>query len=575
MRPTLPLVVLGASVLLAGSPQPVRYDVLIRHGHVIDGTGNPWFAADVGVRDGRIVAVSPRLDGPAHEVIDAAGLVVAPGFIDMHAHSELTLLRDGDAQSKIRQGVTLEVVGEGSSPAPRAPVVDPELQRAGVTEPWTTFREYFELIERKGIAVNLMSYVAAGQVRRMVIGEEFRKPTPAELDRMKALAREAMRDGALGLVAALEMPAGAHPDAVPGTDELVELAQAVGESGGIFGTHMRNQTDRFIESIQETGEIARRAGVRAEIFHIKSAGRPYFGQMARAMAAIRALRARGVDIGADIYPYIAAAHGLATEVPRWAQEGGREKFLARLKDPALRPRIKEETDAYIQMKYYNEETKASGYDAVMISSTERSDDPQIGKTIGQIARERGVSGADAVLDLLVENHGNVGIVMYYMSESDMRIGLADPYVAICSDGSSMSPAFGGRPHPRSYGTFPRILGKYVREERLLPLEEAIRKMTSLAAQRLGLQDRGLVREGHWADLVVFDPTRVADTATFENPHQYPRGIEYVLVNGRVVIRRGEHTGARPGRVIYGAGRARALTVEAFGPREPGLARRAG
>ncbi len=561
MRPMLPLMVLVALALVAAAPQPARYEVLIRHGQVIDGTGNPWFGADVGIRGGRIATVAHRIEAPANEIIDATGLVVAPGFIDMHAHSELTLLRDGDAHSKVRQGVTLEVVGEGSSPAPRTPVIDPELQRAGVREPWTTFREYFELVERRGIAVNLMSYVAAGQLRRMVIGETFRKPNPGELDRMKALAREAMRDGALGLVAALEMPAGAHPDAVPGTDELVELAQAVGEFGGLFGTHMRNQTDRFIESIRETGEIARRAGVRAEIFHIKSAGRPYFGQMKRAMEEIRALRARGVDIGADIYPYIAAAHGLATEVPRWAQEGGREQFLARLKDPALRPRLRQETDAYIQMKYYNEETQAAGYDAVMISSTERPDDPNIGKTIGQIARERGVSGAEAVLDLLVENRGNVGIVMYYMSEADMRLGLADPYVAICSDGSSMSPAFGGRPHPRSYGTFPRILGKYVREEQLLTLEEAVRKMTSLAAQRLGLQDRGLVREGHWADLVVFDPTRVADTATFENPHQYPRGIEYVLVNGQVVIRRGEHTGARPGRVLFGAGRALAALAE--------------
>ncbi len=545
---------LPVTLLLAlAAPQAERYDVLIRHGRVIDGSGNPWYPGDIGVKDGRIRAIARRLEAPAEVVLDAGGLAVAPGFIDMHAHSELTLLRDGNAQSKIRQGITLEVVGEGSSPAPRRSGGDSDARQTG-GEQWTTFREYFDVVNRKGISLNLMSYVSAGQLRRIVIGEDFRKPSAAELERMQALARQAMEDGALGLVAGLETPAGEHPDAVSSTEELIALAKAVAPYGGIYANHMRNQTDRFIESIRETATIAEQAGVGAEIFHIKSAGKPFFGQMARALEEIEGFRRRGLDVTADIYPYIAASHGLSTEVPRWAQDGGRVKFIARLKDPALRPKLKAETDGYITMKYYNEETKAAGYDAVIVASTEKENDPVVGRTIAQIAKARGVSGADAALDLLVENNGNVGIVMFYMSEADMRLGLKHPLVSICTDGTSMSPAFGGKPHPRSYGTFPRILGKYVREEKLLRLEDAVRKMTSLPAQRLGLRDRGVIREGQWADIVIFDPDRVADRATFDDPHQYPIGIEYVLVNGKVVVEKGQHTGARPGRVIFGPGR---------------------
>jgi N-acyl-D-amino-acid deacylase len=547
-------VLIVAAALLAAQPAPGRYDLLIRHAHIVDGSGNPWYPGDIGIRDGRILAIRTSIDAPAGTIVDAGGLTVTPGFIDMHTHSDYTLLRDGNAESKIRQGVTLEVVGEGSSAAPRKPGLDDDLRNAGVSERWTTFREYFDLLERKGISVNLMSYVSARQLRRMVIGDVFRKPTPPEIDEMKRLARQAMEDGALGLVAALETTVGAHPDAVPGTDELVELASAVAPYGGLYGTHMRNQTDHFIEAIDEVGDIAARGHVSAEIFHIKSAGKPYFGQMARALEEIRAIRARGVDIAADVYPYIAASHGLATEVPQWAKDGGRDAFVARLKDPALRPRLRRETDEYIETKYYNEEKKVGGYAAVMIASTEEPNDPAVGKTLAQIAAERGVSGADAALDLLAENHGNVGIVMFYMSEADMRLALADPDVSICSDGSAISPAFGGKPHPRYYGTFPRILGRYVREEHVLRLEDAVRKMTSLAAQRLGLRDRGTLREGNWADVVIFDPATIIDNATFEDPHRYPTGIEYVIVNGTIVVQHGEHTGARPGRVVYGPGR---------------------
>ncbi len=554
------IIPLALATWLVAPAAAERYDILIRNAHIVDGSGNPWYPGDIGITDGRIRTIRTRIDASAGTILDVKGLTVTPGFIDMHTHSDYTLLRDGNGESKIRQGVTLEVIGEGSSAAPRKPGMDELSRTEGITERWTTFREYFDLLGRKGISVNLMSYVGAGQLRRTVIGDVFRKPTAAELDRMKALARQAMEDGALGLVTALETTTGAHPDAVPGVEELVELTKAVAPYGGLYASHLRNQTDHFIDAIDEVGTIAERAHVAGEIFHIKSAGKPYFGQMARALDEIRAMRRRGVDVTADVYPYIAAAHGLATEVPQWAKDGGREQFVARLKDPSLRPRLRKETDEYIETKYYNEEKQVGGYAAVMISSTEKPNDPAIGKTIAEIAAERHVTGADAALDLLAENHGNVGIVMFYMSEADMRLALADPDVSICSDGSAISPAFGGRPHPRYYGTFPRILGKYVRDEKLLRLEDAVRKMTSLPAQRLGLRDRGVLREGAWADVVVFDPATIIDTATFDDPHQYPVGIEYVLVNGTIVVQQGKHTGARPGRVLYGPGRRETATT---------------
>lgn len=544
-----------ASVAAVFGFQAERYDIIIRNAHVIDGSGNPWYAADLAIRDGRIQAIGNRIQATAATAIDARGMAVTPGFIDMHGHSDYTLLRDGNAESKIRQGITLEVIGESASVAPRKPSMDAELQRDRITERWSTFRQYFDIINKKGVSVNLMSYVAAGQLRRMVIGDDFRKPTSPEMEQMRSLVRQSMEDGAIGLVSRLETPEGGEEnESVADTDELIELAKVVSEYGGIYGSHMRNQTDHFIESVQETGLIGDKGNLVAEIFHIKSAGKPYFGQMDRALAEIEAMRKRGVDLGADIYPYIAAAHGLATEVPSWAKNGGTAKFIERLKDQSLRPRLRKEIDDYILTKYYNEEKKVGGYDAVLITSTQKPNDPNTGKTIAQIAKDRKLSGADAAMDLLIENNGNVGIVMFYMSESDLRKGIAYPLVSFCTDGSSMSPAFGGKPHPRSYGTFPRVLGKYVREEKLLRLEDAVRKMTSLPAQRLGVRDRGTLRAGNWADIVIFDPDRVIDRATFANPHQYPVGIEYVLVNGKVVIEKGNHTGAHPGRVVYGPGR---------------------
>lgn len=536
------------------APEP--YDVVLRGGNVLDGTGTPAVRADVGVRDGRIAAVGDLADAPAAKVIDATNKIVAPGFIDMHTHSEYAVLMDGRALSKTRQGVTLEVYGEGSSPGPRRP--DQPLQasaRYGVEPDWTTLGEYFDRVERQGVSVNVMAYVGAGQLRRTVIGEEHRRPTAEELEEMKRLLAEGMEDGALGLVAALETPGQKQPsDAVPDTEELVELARVVGRYKGLYGTHLRDQGAGLLDAIEEAARIGEEGGVRVEIFHLKAAGKPHFGKMADALAAIERARGRGVDIAADIYPYIAAAHGLAVEVPRWVHEGGTERFLARLADPELRPRIKREVTEYMTTKYYNQLTDSGGFDAVVVASVPKSPEKYVGKAIGEIARREGKDPADMVLDLLIEQEGDVGVVMFYMSEADVTLGIGSPLTSICSDGTAVAPEWGGKPHPRYYGTFPRVLGRYVREKKALTLEEAVRKMTSYAAGRLGIDDRGRVAPGMWADLVVLDPESVTDRATFEDPHQFPVGIEHVLVNGVPVIEDAEHTGALPGQVVYGPGR---------------------
>lgn len=534
--------------------QQARFDLLIEGGRVVDGTGSPWYAADVGVTDGRIAAVGDLEGREARRVIEAQGMVVSPGFVDMHTHSEYSLLDDGRALSKIRQGVTTEVVGESSSPAPRRSGMELGRGAGSVEADWTTMAGYYERLESDGVSVNVVSYVGADQLRRYVVGEEHREPTAEELEKMKRLLAEAMEDGAAGLSNALETPGQSKPSpAVPDTEQLVELARVVGRYGGVYATHLRDQGPRLRESIEEAAEIGERAGVPVEVFHLKAAGYPNRGKMDVALDAIAAARERGVDIAADQYPYIAAAHGLAIEVPRWVHEGGRDRFLDRLRDPELRPRIKRQVREYMTTKYYNERAGTRGFDAVRVSSVRTNPEKYVGKTIGQIAREADKDPATLVLDLLIEQKGDVGVVMFYMSEEDVRRAMQSSLVSVCSDGRAVSPTFGGKPHPRYYGSFPRILAKYVRREGVLSLEEAIRKMTAMPAQRMGLLERGLVREGMWADLVIFDPERIEDRATFDQPHQFPRGIPYVIVNGEVVIDEGAHTGTFPGRALRGPG----------------------
>lgn len=535
------------------------YDILIKGGRVIDGTGAPWSYADVGVRDGRIVAIGKLGEHEAKEIVDASNSVVTPGFIDMHTHSDLSLLRDGRGLSKIMQGVTTEVIGEGQSVAPRHK--DAKDGRWGVQPDWTTLTEYFQRLEQAGTSINIVSYISAGQLRSYVMGEGAqRRATPEELEQMKRLLAEGMEQGAAGLVQALETPGSSQfpPDgelslAQPSTDELIELGKVVGQYGGIYATHLRDQGPHIMEAVNEAAAIGEQAGIAVEIFHLKAAGWANFGKMPAALKAIHDARKRGVDIAADVYPYTAAAHGMTTELPRWTHEGGKEKMLARLADPKLRPRIGKEVAEYMNGKYENEQTGERGFDAAIVSDVPKNPEKYVGKSLGQIARDQKKPADESTLDLYLEQNGDVSIVMHYMSEKDMRLALQDPLLSIDSDGTAVSPEFGGQPHPRYYGTFPRVLGRYVREEKVISLEEAVRKMTSLAAQRMKLTDRGVLREGLAADIVVFDPERIIDHATFDKPHQLAEGVSHVIVNGVTVVKGGTHTGAKPGRALRGPG----------------------
>lgn len=533
------------------APAP-EYDLVIRGGRVVDGTGNPWVSADVAVQAGRISRIG-RLDNVrAGRIIEAAGHVVAPGFIDMHTHSDYPLLVDGRAQSKVRQGVTTEVLGEGETAGPiKGPALaamKQSLARYGIEPTWSTLGEYFSRLEQQGIATNIVSYVAAGQVRACVIGFENRPPTAGELDEMRQLVAQAMEDGAWGLVTSLEATRG-----FASTEEITELAKVIGRYGGIYATHLRGESEELLEALREAIEIGQKAQVPIDVFHLKASGPKVWGRMPEALGLIEAARARGVDITANQYPYIAGAHPLLPLLPPWALDGGVEKTMERLRDPQMRARMKNEIEGGVPDWRHNYVQQSDGWKGVMISDTRTEKNKNLaGKTLADNAVMRGKEPADAFFDLLLEENGQVHGVLFIMNEKDVQTAMAAPWVSIGSDGSALSVdgRLGqGHPHPRHYGTFPRILGHYVRELKILRLEDAIRKMTSLAAQRLGLRDRGLLREGFWADLVVFDPERVIDRATFEKPKQYPEGIEYVVINGQLVIDQGNHTGALPGRVL--------------------------
>ncbi|MBI2221952.1 MAG: D-aminoacylase [Acidobacteria bacterium] len=535
----------------AGAKVP-EYDLIIRGGRVIDGTGNPWIAADIGVQAGKITKVGQFADVRAAQVIDAAGKVVAPGFIDMHTHSDYPLLVDGRAQSKVRQGVTTEVLGEGETAGPiKGPALaamKPSLARYGIEPTWATLGEYFARLEKQGVATNVVSYVAAGQVRACVIGFENRPPQAAELAEMRQLVAQAMAEGAWGLVTSLEGTRG-----FASTAEIIELAKVVKRYGGIYATHLRGESEELMEALNEAIEIGERAQVPVDVFHLKASGAKVWGRIPEALKAIEAARARGIDITANQYPYIAGAHPLLPLLPPWALDGGVEKTLKRLQDPQLRARMKKEIEEGAPGWRHNYVQQSGGWKGVMISDARSERNKTLaGKTLADFAVMRGKDPADAFFDLLLEEKGQVHGVLFIMNEKDVQTAMAAPWLSIGSDGSALDvdgPLGQGHPHPRHFGTFPRILGRYVRELGILSLEDAIRKMTSLAAQRLGLRDRGLLREGFWADIVVFDPRRVIDRATFEDPKQYSVGIEYVLVNGTLVVDRGGHTGALPGKVL--------------------------
>lgn len=537
--------------------QAPQYDLLIVNGRTLDGSGGPWFQGSVAVKDGRIADVGRLPGATARQVIDAKGLVVAPGFIDLHSHSDYTLLVDGKAQSMIRQGVTTEILGEDSSAAPvLGPAVadfDKGLERYGLKRDWESLDQYFARLERQGISLNIASYVGSGQVRRCVMGHVNRAPTAEELTRMKALVEQSMREGAIGLSSGLIYV----PNTFAKADELVELATVAAKCGGIYASHIRSESDTSLSAIDEAIEISEEAGLPTHIFHFKKSGRPNWGHMPEQIERIQAARDRGLDITADQYPYIAAMTGLEMCIPPKYQEGTSEEFVARLKDPKVRAEIGRAIETGLPGWGDNEVKSVGGWHGVQVASLQKSENKQYeGKRMDEVAKMMGKDPLDALCDLLISEGGAAEGVYFGMSEADVALAMKQPWVGIGSDGSAVSPdmEFIGKPHPRFYGTFPRVLGHYVREKKVLTLPEAIRKMTSLSAAITGLTDRGLLRPGMAADITVFDPAMVADKATFENPLQYSVGIEYVIVNGTVVLNKGEHTGAQPGRALRGRGK---------------------
>lgn len=543
--------IIPLALLLCATPRAVHaqaesspYDVLITGGRVVDGTGNPWFLADVGIRDGRIAAVG-RLalaGADATRVIDATGLVVAPGFIDLHTHSDGALLRDGTAQSKVRQGVTLDIAGESSSQGPRDGLTGGG-GRGGVDADWTTFTGYFETLERQGISMNLISHVSYHQVRRVVKGFEESPATSAELDRMKQLTARSMEEGAWGLVTRFTSGGPQHPE------EVLELAKVVASYGGNYTSHHGSEGYEQEKEIDFAIRVAEEAQIPVHLFHFKMRARENWGTIDRSIAQIEAARARGLDITANQYPYTAMFHGWSAFFPLWVREGGEERFSERLRDESLRERIKSDPDFIAWAQEHG------WWEGIVLARASRPEVQQYeGMRVVEIAAALGVADpADVVIDLMAAEGGSISGVFHTMSEEDVRLIMRQPWVSVASDGSAINLEAAGVPHPRNYGTVPRVLGHYVRDEGVLGLEDAVRKMTSLPAQVLGLADRGQVREGFVADIAVFDPARIAETNSFENPKSYAIGIPYVLVNGTLVIDDGEHTGARPGRVLLGRG----------------------
>jgi N-acyl-D-amino-acid deacylase len=544
------------ALALAGcsTPEP-EYDVLIRNGRVFDGSGAPGIAAAVGIRGDRVAAVGPLENAQARLTIDANGLAVAPGFINMLSWADEPLLVDGRSQSDIRQGVTLEVFGEGWSMGPlNAKMKQEQLTGQGDLKypvDWTSLGDYLDGLQRKGISTNVASFVGATTVRIHELGHADREPTPDELARMKDLVRQAMREGALGVGSSLIYA----PAFYAKTPELVELTKAAAESGGMYISHLRSEGARLLEAIDELIHIAREARVPAEIYHFKAAGRANWDKTDAAIAKIEAARAEGLRITADIYTYPAGATGLNATMPPWVQEGGYEAWVARLRTPAIRARVKREMTSPTD-QWENFFTGA-GPDGILLSGF-RSDalKPLTGKTLTEIAKMRGASPEDTAIDLVIEDGSRVEAVYFLMSEDNLRKKLRLPWVSFASDSGSLATegAFlASNPHPRAYGNFARWLARYVRDEKIVPLEEGIRRLTALPAQNLGLKERGRIAPDMFADIVIFDPAKIQDHATFAKPHQYSTGVVHVLVNGTQVLRDGEHTGAKPGRVVRGPG----------------------
>jgi N-acyl-D-amino-acid deacylase len=529
-----------------------EYDVILRGGTVYDGSGGPPIVADVAVRGDAIAAVGDLGGAKGRREFDARGRAVAPGFINMLSWAPDSLLADGRSQGDIRQGVTLEVFGEGESYGPYTDALKAEaVKRQGDIRyeiTWDSLAGFLETLERRGVSCNVASFVGAATVRECVVGFDDRAPTAAELDRMRALVDRAMSEGALGVSSALIYAPGSYAK----TDELVALCEVAARHGGMYISHLRSEGDRFLEAVNELIDIARRSGIPAEIYHIKAAGRSNWGKLDEALRRIEAARASGLRITADMYPYTAGATGLDAAMPTWVQAGGLDAWIARLKDPATRAKVIREIahpgDDWESLY----RAAGSAENVLLVAFKNDALKPMTGKTLAEVARLRGKSPEETIVDLVAEDGSRVGTIYFLMDEDNLRKELERPWVSICSDEGSYAPEgvfLKSNPHPRAYGAFSRVLGRYVRDRAVIPMEEAVRRLTGLPAENLKLERRGRLKTGYFADVVVFDPIRVDDRATYEQPHRYATGVETVLVNGTLVVDHGEHTGAKPGRAL--------------------------
>lgn len=551
------LVVLHFAVMTSSTDAvAASYDIIIRNARVIDGSGGPASDAEVAIQGDRIARIGNLQSAKGKREIDARGQIVAPGFIDMLGQSEQFVLIDPRAMSKVMMGVTTEITGEGESIAPLNDRILKEQEdfnrRFNLSVDWRTMGEYFRRLDKQGAGVNLGTFVGATQVREYVIGYDDRPPTPAELEQMKRLVAEAMKDGALGVSTSLQYV----PARFAKTDEIVELAKVSQQYGGIYITHQRSEANAIDDSMKEVFEIARRANIPAEIWHFKTAYKKNWGRMPEMLRRIEESRRQGLKITADVYPYVAGSTSLSACLPPWALEGGTDRMIARLKEPQTRARLKKEitTDS---REWENIYLGSGGPSGILIASVVNRDlESSQGKRLTEIASAQNKDPLDALFDFIIADHGQTGAIFFMMSEDDMKAALKSPFVSICTDNGARAtdgPLAGSKSHPRGWGTYPRILGKYVRDEHLLPLELAIHKMTGLPASNVGLKQRGLLREGYFADITIFNPETVIDRATFEEPNQYPLGINFVIVNGRVEVDNGQRTAAEAGRVLRGPG----------------------
>ena len=527
-------------ILLAGSLAAQDFDVLIRNGRIVDGTGSPSFHGDLAIKAGRIAAMGKLPGRTASRTIDARGLVVAPGFIDMHNHSDQAVLADGDAQSMIRMGVTSMILGEGTSAAP--------------TEAFPRFTDYWSALLKSGVSTNIGSYVSSSVVFTSAHGHREGPATPNEVEKMRQIVHGAMRDGALGVSTSLHQPPGYWIS----TGELVAMAKTAAEHGGIYSTHIRDEGETVFKAVAEAIDIARQAGTQVDILHLKIAHQKLWKQMPELIGLIQNARTEGLDVQAHIYPYTVGQNaGLRNIIPPWAHEGGNEAMLKRLKDPSLRARLEKDITQGISGWYNHYTAVGSDWSRIQIGGVANpAYQKYVGKRVSELIADKKKPWLDVLFETLIDNNGAVPALYYQQAEEDMTYAMRRPFVSFGSDGSALNveKARGTSPHPRSYGTYARILGRYVRDMKVITVEEAVRKATSHNAAKVRIFDRGVLRPGLWADITVFNPETIADKATFENPHQYAVGVEYVLVNGRIVIDGGNHTGARPGSILYGPGK---------------------